>query len=48
MENLTVQYYDEGLDFANLGQCSEAVAPFDRAIAINPDYTGAKQIGKLH
>lgn len=41
MADRAVQYYNEGVSFAKLGQYAEAVASYDKAIAINPDYAGA-------
>lgn len=34
------QYFNNGIDFADLGRYAEAVASYDKAIAINPDYAG--------
>jgi tetratricopeptide (TPR) repeat protein len=35
------QYYDEGIDFADLGWYTEAVASYDKAIAIDPNFAEA-------
>ena len=34
------QFFIKGLKFAELGQHAEALACFDRAVAINPDDAG--------
>ena len=41
MEDRAKQYFNEGLNFARLGQYSEALDSFDKAIAIKPDYADA-------
>jgi tetratricopeptide (TPR) repeat protein len=41
MKDRAMQYDTEGVNFANLGRYEEAVASYDRAIAINPDYVDA-------
>jgi tetratricopeptide (TPR) repeat protein len=38
-----VQFYNEGVVFARSGQYAEAIAAYDKAIAINPNVTGAHQ-----
>ena len=38
-DDRAVQYNSEGVDFAKLGQYPEALASFDKAIAIDPSYT---------
>ena len=46
-DDQAVQYYNEGVEFAKLGQFTEAVASYDKALAINPDYAEAwKSRGK--
>jgi tetratricopeptide (TPR) repeat protein len=39
--NQTDQYYNEGKNIAKLGQYTDAVTSYDKAIAINPDYAEA-------
>lgn len=36
-----VQYFTEAINFINIGQYSKAIASYDKAIAIEPDYTDA-------
>jgi tetratricopeptide (TPR) repeat protein len=36
-----VQYFSEGINFINLNQYAEAITSFDKAIAIEPDYSDA-------
>jgi tetratricopeptide (TPR) repeat protein len=42
-DSRAAQFYNEGTGFARLGQYAEAIASYDKAIAINPNLTGAKQ-----
>jgi tetratricopeptide (TPR) repeat protein len=43
MEDPAEQYFNEGFDFFQQGHYSEALASFDKAIAIKPDYTEVKK-----
>lgn len=36
-DSRAVQYFNDGVDFTKLSQYSEAVASFDKAIAIDPN-----------
>jgi len=41
-DNLTAEdYYNQGIDYAKLQQYTDAVASYDKAIQINPDYSNA-------
>jgi tetratricopeptide (TPR) repeat protein len=46
-DSRAAQFYHEGVDFARLGQYAEAIASYDKAIALNPDLTGAQQDRKI-
>jgi len=41
-DNLTAEdYYNQGIDYAGLHQYTDAIASYDNATRINPDYTNA-------
>ena len=41
-DNLTAEdYYNQGIDYANLHQYTDAIASYDNATRINPEYTNA-------
>jgi len=43
MQNRAEYFFNDGVAYAQLGQHEEAIASYDKAIAINPDYTEVRE-----